>query len=133
VPTNAETTTSNVLSSVEAIIAPLGRLRRPGGHFREVSLGEGRLLSVDVFQSGAEQSHVRVHLHGTVVRPTNPPPQGPSGAVPGCSACRDAHDGPFPASYNGRRGQRGYFGFQWHTDDVDIAAIEAAVRWLGKV
>lgn len=44
---------SDVLDRVEVILAQLGRPRRPGSHFREVSLGQGRLLSVDVFQSGS--------------------------------------------------------------------------------
>lgn len=122
---------SDVLTKVEPILAQLGTLRRPGGHFREVSLGQGRLLSVDVFQSGADRGHVRVHLHGTIVRPTSPPPAVvPSGTVRGCSACRNAPDGPFPATYTGPRGQREYFGFQWHTHDIDVGPIEAAARWL---
>lgn len=37
-----------------------------------------------------------------------------------------------PASYTGPRGTREYFGFQWHVADVDVAAIEAAARWLAK-
>lgn len=121
-----------MLTKVESILAQLGTLRRPGGHFREVGLGQGRLLAVDVFSSGREQGHVRVHLHGTIVRPTSAPPAVPSGTVAGCSACRDAPDGPFPASYTGPRGTRQYHGFQWHADDVDLAAIEAAARWLAK-
>ncbi len=124
--------TSNVLSKVESILAKFGTLRRAGGHFREVSLGQGRVLSVDVFQSGGEQGHVRVHLHGTIVRPTSAPPAVPSGTMPGCSACENAPDGPFPASYTGPRGTREYFGMQWHLDDVDLDAIEAATRWLAK-
>jgi len=65
--TGSETRASDVLTKVEAILAPLGRARRPGGHFREVSLGGGRLLAIDLFQSGADQGHVRVHLHGSIV------------------------------------------------------------------
>ncbi|MBM4244552.1 MAG: hypothetical protein FJ148_12150 [Deltaproteobacteria bacterium] len=121
-----------MIDRVEPILAKLGTLRRPGGHFREVSLGQGRLLAVDVFQSGSERGHVRVHLHGTIVRPTSAPPAVPSGTMPGCSACANAPDGPYPASYTGPRGTREYFGFQWHTDDVDLAAIEAVARWLAK-
>lgn len=123
---------SQALTRVEAILAQFGRPRRPGSHFREVSLGQGRLLAVDVFQSGREQGHVRVHLHGTIVRPTSAPPAVPSGTMPGCSACRDAPDGPFPASYKGPRGTREYFGVQWHTGTVDLAVIGAAARWLAK-
>lgn len=121
---------SHALTKVESILAQLGTLRRPGSHFREVSLGHGRLLSVDVFQSGSDRGHVRVHLHGTIVRPTSPPPVVPSGKELGCSSCRNAPDGPFPARYTGPRGTREYFGFQWHTDDWDLAAIEVAARWL---
>lgn len=120
------------LTKVESILAQLGTLRRPGGHFREVSLGQGRVLSVDVFQSDREQGHVRVHLHGKIVRPTSPPPAVPSGTMPGCSACERAPSGPYPAKYTGPRGTREYFGWQWHTDMVDLAAIEAAARWLAK-
>lgn len=132
VPTS-RTDRLDVLDKAEAILAQLGTLRRPGGHFREVSLGQGRLLAVDVFQSGGEQGHVRVHLHGTIVRPTSAPPAVPSGTTPGCSACRDAPGGPYPASYTGPRGTREYFGFVWHTGTVDLAAIEAAARWLARV
>lgn len=122
----------DVLSKVEKVLAQLelGTLRRPGGHFREVSLGQGRLLAVDVFQSGPERGHVRVHLHGTMLRPTSPPPVAPSGTMASCSACQHLPDGPFPGSYTGPRGAREYFGFQWHTDSVDLGAIEAAARWL---
>lgn len=123
---------SQALTRVEAILAQFGRPRRPGSHFREVSLGQGRLLSVDVFQSGADRGHVRVHLHGTIVRPTSPPPVVPSATELGCSSCRNAPNGPCPASYTGPRGTREYFGFQWHADDVDLGAIEAAARWLAE-
>lgn len=122
---------SDVLTEVESILAQFGTMRRPGGHFREVSLGQGRLLAVDVFPSGAERGHVRVHLHGTIVRPTTAPPQVPRGFVADCSACGDA-GGPYPESYFGPRGQREYFGFVWHTGTVDLAAIAAAARWLAK-
>ena len=129
---------SDALTKVEAILAQLGTLRRPGNHFREISLGQGRLLAVDVFQSGREQGHVRVHLHGTIppnatISPsTSPPPQVPSGTMQGCSACVRAPGGLYPARYTGPRGTRKYFGFQWHTGAVDLAAIEAAARWLAK-
>lgn len=123
---------SDVLDRVEVILAQLGRPRRPGSHFREVSLGQGRSLSVDVFQSGSDRGHVRVHLHGTIVRPTSPPPVAPSGTELGCSSCRNAPGGPFPATYTELRGTREYFGFQWHTDDIDVGAIEAAARWLAE-
>lgn len=97
-----------MIDRVEAILSRLGTLRRPGGHFREVSLGQGRLLSVDVFQYGVERGHLRVHLHGTIMRRTTPPPVVPSGAVAGCSACQSAPGGRYPALYMGPRGTREY-------------------------
>lgn len=118
----------DILSKVERLLEPFGTPHQPRAHYREISLGPGRTLSVDVFRSGLGRGHVRVHVRGRIIQPGTDPPNVPNTFVSGCPACAAAPRS-FPTSYKGRGGRK-YFGFQWHGAAVDLGAVEAAVRWL---